>query len=165
MKKELVLIRHTKSSWKDLSMADFDRPLKKDRIDDAKNMGRYLRELGLKPDLVLCSPALRTRQTAELICDKLKYDFDEVSFDKRIYESTAEEVMQVVREVAAEVNTLVVIGHNPSLSHFAAQYTDKLMFEMPTTGVAWLEFENSDWEIYKTTKASLKYLLDPETIK
>lgn len=146
-------------------MADFDRPLKKDRIDDAKNMGRYLRELGLKPDLVLCSPALRTRQTAELICDKLKYDFDEVSFDKRIYESTAEEVMQVVREVAAEVNTLVVIGHNPSLTHFAAQYTDKLMFEMPTTGVAWLEFENSDWEIYKTTKASLKYLLDPETIK
>lgn len=146
-------------------MADFDRPLKKDRIDDAKNMGRYLRELGLKPDLVLCSPALRTRQTAELICDKLKYDFDEVSFDKRIYESTAEEVMQVVREVAAEVNTLVVIGHNPSLTHFAAQYTDKLMFEMPTTGVAWLEFENSDWEIYKTTKASLKYLLDPEAIK
>lgn len=146
-------------------MADFDRPLKKDRIDDAKNMGKYLKGLKLQPDLVVASPALRTKQTAEIICDKLNYDFDKVQFDKRIYESTAEEVMQVIRETDAEVQTLIVIGHNPSLSHFVAQYTDKLLFEMPTTGVAWLEFETADWEIYRTTKASLLYFLTPETIK
>ncbi len=164
MKRELILIRHTKSSWADLGMRDFDRPLKKDRTDDAKNMAKHLKELNLKPDLILCSPALRTKQTVEFFCDKLKYDFNDIVFDMRLYESSAEDYMQVIRETGAKIETLIVIGHNPSITQFANQFLKNKIDEVPTTGVVWLDFENDDWGIYSTTRCRLKYFLTPKTM-
>ena len=164
MKRTLILIRHTKSNWGDFSQPDFDRPIKKDRIDDAKNMATELKDLGAEPDLIICSPAKRTRQTAEYFCDKLKYDYNKILFDKRIYESTAEDVLQVVRETDAAIKTLVVIGHNPSLTHLANMFAENSIDEIPTTGVVWLEFTVKNWEIYKLTPCKLKAFLTPKTI-
>ena len=164
MKRELILIRHTKSSWTDFSLRDFERPLKKDRTDDAKNMAKHLKELEVKPDLILCSPAKRTKQTADFFCEKLKYDFKKIQFDGRLYESCAEEYMSVIRETDEENKTLVVIGHNPSITDFSNQFLESKIDEVPTTGVVWLQFKNSNWEIYRTTPCQLKYLLTPKTI-
>jgi phosphohistidine phosphatase len=164
MKRSLILIRHTKSSWGDLSQPDFDRPIKKERIEDAKEMAAELKELGVEPDLIICSPARRTRQTAEYFYDKLKYEEKDVQFDKRIYESTAEDVLQVVRETDALIKTLVVIGHNPSLTHLANMFAANSIDEIPTTGVVWLEFAAKNWEIYKLTPCKLKAFLTPKTI-
>lgn len=164
MKRNLILIRHTKSSWGDSSLTDFDRPLKKDRIDDAKNMAAKLKELKLHPDLIICSPAIRTKQTAEYFCEKLKYDFGKIVFDIRLYESSAKEYLQVVRETESKIETLVVIGHNPSITHFANQFSKNKIDEIPTTGVVWLQFENDDWEIDHTTPCQLKHFLTPKTI-
>jgi phosphohistidine phosphatase len=164
MKRELVLIRHTKSSWGDLSLSDFDRPLKKERTDDAKRMATKLKELKLLPDLILCSPAMRTRQTAEFFCKKLGYAYKKVVFDKRIYETTERELLEVIRETEAAVKTLIVIGHNPSIPDFACSFNKTPLPDVPTTGVVWLEFENNDWEIYKTTPCRLLHFLTPKTI-
>ena len=164
MKRELILIRHTKSSWANLNQHDFDRPLKKDRVDDAINMAKHLKELELKPDLILCSPALRTKQTAEYFCDKLKYNYDKIVFDKRIYESSTEEYMSVIRETDSKIKSLMLIGHNPSITDFANQFLENKIDEVPTTGVVWLQFENDDWEIYRTTPCKPKYFLTPKTI-
>lgn len=164
MKRELILIRHTKSSWADFSMRDFDRPLKKDRIEDAKNMAEQLKKLKLHPDLIICSPAVRTKQTAEYFCHKLHYDYDKILFEKRIYESSAEEYMQVIRETEKKIKTLVLIGHNPSITDFANLFLGNKIDEVPTTGVVWLEFESEDWEIYRTTPCKLKHFLSPKTI-
>jgi phosphohistidine phosphatase len=164
MKRELILIRHTKSSWVQVDAHDFDRPLKKERTPDAENMAKYLKILGLKPDLILCSPALRTKQTAEFFCDKLKYDYDKIVFDMRLYESSAEDYMQVIRETDKKNKTLVVIGHNPSVTDFANWFLKSRIEEVPTTGVVWFEFDNNDWEIYKTTPCKLTHFLAPKTI-
>lgn len=164
MKRDLVLIRHTKSSWNDFSLADLDRPLKKDRIDDAKKMGDKLKELDLHPDLIICSPALRAKQTAEHICDKLKYYYSKIQFDKSIYESTEEEIMQVIQVTDETVRTLIIIGHNPSLTHFVNNFLRQKIDELPTTGVVWLEFDSSNWEINPSTPFKLKHFLIPKTI-
>lgn len=163
-KKTLVLIRHTKSDWGDFSLPDFDRPLKKDRLDDAKRMAAKLKSLELEPDLILCSPAKRTRQTVAYFCDKLKYEVKEVKFDKRIYESSAQEILQVVHEVDAKVKTLVLVGHNPSITQFANLFIEQRIGEMPTTGVAWIELETNNWEIYRDTPGRLQFFLTPKTI-
>lgn len=163
-KRQLILIRHTKSSWADLGMRDFDRPLKKDRTDDAKSMAKHLKELGVKPDLILCSPALRTKQTVEFFCDKLNYDYNKIEFDMRLYESSAEDYTQVVREGNEEIRTLVVVGHNPSITDFANQFLQNKISEVPTTGVICLEFESDNWEINRATPCKLKYFLAPKTI-
>jgi phosphohistidine phosphatase len=163
MKRTLVLIRHTKSNWGDLSLPDFDRPVKKERIEDAQNMAARLKDLELKPDLIICSPARRTRQTVEYFCDKLKYDPDKIEFDKRIYESTAEEVLQVIRETDARVKTLFVVGHNPSITDLANMFAENSIIEVPTTGVVWLEFGINTWDVYKLTPCKLKAFLTPKT--
>jgi len=163
-KRQLILIRHTKSSWNDFSIPDFDRPLKKDRIEDARKMAAKLKSLKLEPDLIICSPAKRTRQTVEYFCDKLKYDPDKIQLEKRIYESNAEAILQVVRETDASVKTLVLVGHNPSITDFANLFVTEKIDEVPTTGVVWLQFENPDWEIYRPTPCKLKYFLTPKTI-
>ena len=164
MKRELILIRHTKSSWSNLSVSDFDRPLKNDRVDDAKNMAKKLKELQLQPGLIICSPALRTRQTAEYFCDILKYDNCKIQFEKSIYESTVEEILAVIRATDANVKTLVIIAHNPSITNFVNNFLLKKIDELPTTGVVWFEFENPDWDIYGTTPCKLRYYLTPKTI-
>jgi len=164
MKRDLILIRHTKSSWADLGQPDFERPLKKDRIDDAKKMASKLKSLELEPDLIICSPAKRTRQTAAYFCDKLKYDEKKIQFDKRIYEASAEDILEVMRETDAEVETLVIIGHNPSLTHFANLFIMEKIDEIPTTGMVWLTFKHDDWSIYAATPHKLKYFLTPKTI-
>jgi phosphohistidine phosphatase len=164
MKRELVLIRHTKSSWSNFSMPDFERPLKKDRVDDAKRMAEKLKELQLKPDLIICSPAVRTKQTACYFCDQLKYDEQKIQFDKRLYESSAEEYMSVIRETDASTKTLVVIGHNPSITDFVNIYLKATVDEVPTTGVVWFEFETENWEICSDTSCKLKFQLSPKAI-
>ena len=164
MKRELILIRHTKSSWSNLSVSDFDRPLKKDREDDAKNMARKLKELQLQPDLIICSPALRIKQTAECFCDILKYDYSRIQLEKSIYESTEEEILAVIRATDANVKALVIIAHNPSLTYFVNNFLSQKIDELPTTGVVWFEFENPDWDIYGTTPYKLRYYLTPKTI-
>jgi len=163
-KRSLIVIRHTKSDWGDFSQPDFDRPIKKERIDDAKRMAAKLKELELEPDLIICSPAKRTRQTAEYFCDKLKYDIDKVQFDKRIYESSVDDILQVVHETDEKVKTLVIIGHNPSLTYFANLFIEEKIEELPTTGVVWMEFKTDNWEIYRHTVAKRKYFLTPKTI-
>lgn len=163
MKRELILIRHTKSSWNDLSLRDFDRPLKKDRTDDAKNMAAYLKKLDAEPDLIVCSPAKRTRQTVEYFCDRLNYPHNKVQFDERIYESSAEDILSVIRETEDTIERLVIIGHNPSLTHLANYFAVSVP-DLPTTGVAWLVFESVDWQLYQPTPVVLKAFLTPKTI-
>ena len=164
MKRELILIRHSKTIIAEMGMRDFDRPLKKDRTDDAKNMAKYLKGLGLKPELILCSPALRTKQTAELFCEKLNYDYNKIVFDERLYESSAEEYLQVISETESEITTLVVIGHNPSVSFLAGKLANRFLDDMPTSGTAWLSLESDDWKMDTTTLCKLEHFLSPKTI-
>jgi phosphohistidine phosphatase len=163
MKRELILIRHTKSGHT-VFMADFDRPIKEDREEDAKNIGVELKKLKLHPDKVICSPALRTKQTAELVLAKLDYDLQKIQYDIRLYESSAVEYLKVVRETEDKVQKLVLVGHNPSITDFANVFLKKRIDEMPTTGVAWFEFESPDWKISETTSRTLTHFLSPKTI-
>lgn len=165
MKRELILIRHTKSTWADADMRDFDRPLKKDRIEDASNMGKKLNDLKLKPDMIVCSPAERTKQTAEIICSNVPFDYKKLSFDIRLYESSSEEYMKVVQEIPKEVKTLAVVGHNTSITDFANNIMPHHIAQLPTTGVLWLEFNSPDWDLKKEKFYKLVHFLTPRTIK
>lgn len=164
MSKELVLIRHTKSSWKELGMRDFDRPLKSDRLSDAENVFKELARLKLTPDLVICSPAVRTKQTAEHFCAQTGYNFSAIDFDMRLYESSAEDYLEVIREQKKSANTLVIIGHNPSITMFANLFVPHSIDEMPTTGVAWLSLEADDWDVGRNTSNILRHFITPKRL-
>ncbi|MEV0495294.1 SixA phosphatase family protein [Streptomyces atratus] len=109
----LIVLRHAKSAWPD-GVPDLDRPLSGRGRRDAPAAGRRLREAGRVPDAVVCSPALRTRQTWDLVSPELGAT-PTVVHDPRLYEASAAELLHVVREMDESCRTLLLIGHSPGV--------------------------------------------------
>jgi len=112
----LVLFRHAKSAWPDV--ADHDRPLARRGIRAAPVMGRWLREAGFLPGQVLCSTARRAQETWQFAQVGLAAT-PPVTFDARIYEAAATDLLAVIREVPPATGTLLLIGHNPAIENLA----------------------------------------------
>src|SRR5262252_3699243 len=112
----LVLFRHAKSAWPDV--ADHDRPLARRGIRAAPGMGRWLREAGLLPGQVLCSTARRARETWQFTQAGLAAS-PPVTFDVRIYEAAAADLLVLIRQAAPATDTLLLIGHNPAIEGLA----------------------------------------------
>ncbi|MGP3927722.1 SixA phosphatase family protein [Streptomyces sp. 8N616] len=114
--RRLYVLRHAKSARPD-GVADQDRPLAPRGRRDAPAAGRWLRDTGAAPDLVLCSPAWRTRETWDLAAPELRAGgaAPQVTYDAGVYQATAEELLALVRQIPADVRTLLLIGHNPGL--------------------------------------------------
>jgi len=120
--RRLVLLRHAKSDWPDV--ADHERPLAKRGRRDAPLVGRWLGASGYVPDTVVCSTALRARQTWELAAEGLAAAAPTASpavrYEARVYEATVLGLLMLVREFDPAWRTTVVVGHNPGLAELAA---------------------------------------------
>lgn len=116
--KTLLLMRHGKSSWDDVALADFERPLMRRGIEASTRMGRELARRGWTPSLALVSPALRTRQTWELVAAELPEQPAMISVEA-LYDASADELLAEIRGVDKKLTTLIVVGHNPGLQELA----------------------------------------------
>lgn len=114
----LVLLRHAKAEPPDNYADDFDRPLSRRGRGDAEAAGRWLVSAGLVPDLVLCSAAVRTRETWLSVSKAV--GSVPVTFEQSLYLSNAVEALELIQETDATVGTLLVIGHNPTMSVLSA---------------------------------------------
>ncbi|WP_419996346.1 SixA phosphatase family protein [Streptomyces boninensis] len=112
--RRLVVLRHAKSAWPE-GVADHDRPLADRGVRDAPEVGAWLHAAGLAPDLVLCSDAVRTRETWELAAEQLGGIAAVPQYDERLYAATADELLGVVREAAPGTRTVLLVGHNPGV--------------------------------------------------
>jgi phosphohistidine phosphatase len=138
----LHLLRHLKSSWDDPSLADVDRPLAPRGRKAGKKLARHLRKTDVRPELVLCSPAVRTRQTLAAV--EAALGAPEVSFDEDLYGASEEELLDALRRVEPERGSVLVIGHNPGLEDLAFALTGKAQEKFPTGALATLSFA-CDW--------------------
>ena len=124
--RRLVLLRHAKSDWPDV--ADHDRPLAKRGRRDAPAVGRWLGQSGYAPDAVICSTALRARETWELASAGLRAAAPgaapAVRYESRVYDATVLGLLMLVREFRPEWRTALLVGHNPGLAELAAGLTD-----------------------------------------
>ena len=159
---QLILLRHAKSDWPE-DVPDHDRPLAKRGQRDAPKVGRWLRRHGYLPGTVICSTALRTRQTWELAADRLEVS-PTVRFERRAYGASAMTLLYLARElpVTADAGTALVIAHNPGISDLAASLagTHHGGISFPTAGVAVLEFDG-DWADLAPGQARLAAFVIP----
>ncbi len=95
--KRVYLVRHAKSDWKRIGLADRDRPLNKRGKRDAPVMGQRLAARGVKPDLIVTSPAKRARKTAKVFAKELGYPKDEIVVEERVYEGGVEDLWDIIR--------------------------------------------------------------------
>ncbi|MGW2562904.1 SixA phosphatase family protein [Streptomyces sp. NPDC001514] len=142
----LVLLRHAKSAWPDV--ADNERPLAPRGRRDAPVAGRLLREMTCVPDLVICSTARRARETWELAAAELGAKVP-VRYDEQVYGADPAELIDVLREVPAEVGTALLVGHNPGMEDLAGALTAeaegdalaRMTEKFPTSAFAVLDFD------------------------
>lgn len=162
--KNLLLMRHAKSSFKEGDLPDFERPLSKRGEKDASKMGKLVKDKELKPDLILSSTAQRASQTAELIADKCKYE-GEIVFVQDFYLGEPEAYLTALRDLDDEnTDTVLVVGHNPGLESLLQLLTDKVE-SLPTCAIAHLELPIRTWKALSTDiVAHLKHVWRPRDI-
>jgi phosphohistidine phosphatase len=109
----LHLLRHAKSSWDNAGLADFDRPLSDRGRQSAAALSSHLAAGGVRPDVVLCSPAQRTRETLEGLGEAIAGAA--VRFEPAIYDGGVEELLDLLRELPVDAAVVFAIGHNPTM--------------------------------------------------
>lgn len=169
--KTLCLLRHAKSSWNQPGLADFERPLNARGRAACATMAHALRDRGLEPDLVLCSPAARTRETLACILDQTGWA-PPVVHPAVLYPGDPGAVLGAIRAVPATAARLLVIGHNPGIHalalHLAAQSADdaarRLAAKFPTAALAVLSFGLTRWRDVAPGQGRLTAFLTPASL-
>lgn len=141
--KTLYLLRHAKSSWDDPSQTDFERPLNQRGLKAAPLMGEFMAKNGFEPSVIVSSPAMRAKTTAQLVKDAGSFSAD-IIFKKSIYEASPNALRQIVAEISNEHSSAMLVGHNPGIEGFIHYLTGQLE-PMPTAALAVIELEIENW--------------------
>ncbi|MGB4594500.1 MAG: histidine phosphatase family protein [Anaerolineaceae bacterium] len=144
MTKTLLLMRHGKSSWKDESLPDIKRPLKKRGEEDSEAIGKILKHKKLLPDVILTSPAKRARQTAEISAKEAGISKRVVVVDA-LYMAEVQDIFNVLLGLEGNPDLVMVVGHNPGLEA-TLQTLDGRVSALPTGSMACLRLEVEDWK-------------------
>ena len=156
--KKLLLVRHAKAE-KDTTVKDINRPLKYIGIQDAAFMADRLQEHSLVPQIIVTSPALRTKTTAEIFADHLS--LPEPSISKKIYEANAQDLLQVINRLPDQYNFIALVGHNPGMAQILYYLTGEVK-DVHTSTVALIEFETDDWASVSGDTGKLVYYSSPK---
>ncbi|HEY0266976.1 MAG TPA: histidine phosphatase family protein [Rhizomicrobium sp.] len=152
--KRLFLLRHSKAQPADGATGDFDRTLMLSGMQDGAAMARYLRRNDHRVELILCSPAARTTQTAELVLQELE---SEIEYRDNLYLAEPPKILAAIRGAPARVSALMVVGHNPGLETCATLLArepvrrkerarhEALEEKFPTSALAILDFDVGRW--------------------
>ena len=144
--KTIILTRHAKSSWNTDSATDFERPLNKRGFDDAPVMAKRLLEHGPLPQLVISSTAKRAHQTAELLMRELALDQKLLTTTESIYEVPARDLINQMKQLPADADIAMIIGHNPAMSSACSYLSKDADMQMSTLAMVCMELDVEDWE-------------------
>jgi phosphohistidine phosphatase len=170
--RSLLLMRHAKAERLEPGRSDFDRTLAPSGRADAKTIGGYLVRHRSIPDRVVISPAVRTRETWTQAAGV----FGQVpgaSFVDRLYNASPAAILEVIRQTADNVGTLLVIGHNPGLQELAAmliasgdvEARERLGREFPTSALATISFAVESWSSVHARGGRLEHFITPKWLK
>jgi len=166
--KRLILLRHAKSSWEDDRLADNERPLAPRGRKAGKQLARWLAGHEVRPDLVVCSSALRAQQTLALIVGAL--GGPPVSIEDGLYAASLETLLARMRRLPGDAACVLFVGHNPGLTELClllargGEQRDRVAENLPTGGLAVLEFEIDAWPAVEVGEARLVELVLPREL-
>lgn len=168
---QLYLLRHAKSSWGNPGTADHDRPLAPRGQRAAPLIGLAMKNGHFEPGLILCSTAIRARQTLDLVLGAGEFAA-ETKFDRRIYDADAEDILGLIATTPPQANRLMIVGHNPTMHGLALQLSQKgnnddlirLQTKYPTGGLAVIEFVAEDWQAVVSEPGTLKAFFVPRDL-
>lgn len=143
--KILYLVRHAKSSWKDDSLSDKERPLSGRGRASAPEMGLRLREQGHQPDLIISSPANRAYSTARLLARELGFKVEDIVTHDSLYFSGLISMTNMLEKLDDQYRKVMIVGHNPAMTNLLNALADTSTINMPTCAIAVIGFDIASW--------------------
>jgi len=171
--KRLFLLRHAKAVPATGGMEDFDRTLLLSGMQDGAHMARWLRKADYRLDLILCSSAARTTQTAELVLHEITA---EIEYRDNLYLAEPARILAAIRGAPAAVTNLMVVGHNPGMEACAGLLArepvrakerarhEALEEKFPTCALAILDFDVGRWRDVAQASGKLVDFVRPKDI-
>ncbi len=143
--KTLILVRHAKSDWGNLSLSDFDRPLNERGLRDAPRMAQHLIEKGIAIDAFIASPAKRAKKTAQIFSNAYERDKDAIIYHTALYLAPPTVFFDVISQTDNQYNSIAVFSHNNGLTDFANLLTNTRIDDLPTCGVFAVNIATDNW--------------------
>lgn len=160
--KILYLVRHAKSSWKDDSISDAERPLNKRGERDAPFMAELLYRKGIQPDLLVSSPALRALSTAKIFANTFEYLEGRIQVEDSAYLAETEDIWRIVRNFDNGSDSAMLFGHNPGFTEFVNFFDNVYIDNVPTSGVVCIAFSSENWEFCSAEHAKVMWVEYPK---
>lgn len=163
--KQLTLLRHAKSSWAEPEQDDHERPLNARGKTDAPDMANRLLEKGCSPDLILCSSAKRTQQTAGALMQTLGCDSKALTIQGELYLATAGTILDYIQQTDSQIEHCMVIGHNPGLEMLGRQLHPSAPMQLPTCAVLHFALHSNSFALDENTEIELLFYDFPKSRK
>ena len=154
--KTLSLVRHAKAVPRSQGIGDMKRSLVPVGRTDARILARHAKAKGIKPELLLSSPANRTVETAQIFAEEFRYPFESIVLNDAIYDEGELALLDIVRNLDDQYGSVMIFGHNPSLTDFAAILLDDFQEIVPKSGLVCITFKTKQWSRITGGKGKLK---------
>ena len=161
--KKLIIIRHSKSSWKDLSLGDFHRPLNRRGKSDGPIMANFLSRKINKICFLHSSSSVRTFETSKFFIDRIK--FDKIKYDDSLYHSSSFSILNMIRNYSDNFSSVAIIAHNPGLTNLINEVTNISIDNLPTTGLVEIDFNCLKWNNVSSKNSNLIEIKFPKQLK
>ena len=160
--KRLYIIRHAKSSWKDHSLYDWERPLNKRGKRNIPEMGSFLKKKNTHIDLMISSHAERALTTAIGIGEYLNYAEEKIQVTEELYHAGYREIYGVLNNIPDSIQSVAIFGHNPGFTTFANSLTNGHIDNIPTCGVCAVDLPVTSWQDVAPGIGKMDYFMYPK---
>jgi phosphohistidine phosphatase len=161
--KTLFLVRHAKSSWDDILLSDFERPLNERGKDDGPKMAKRLRKKNVKIDAFISSPAKRAKKTAEYFAKEFDVAKDEIIFISALYDADVTDFAETVKNLDDSYNSIALFSHNPGITSYANQLIDTPRIDnIPTSSVFAITSDAQKWKDFAKAKKEFLFFDYPK---
>lgn len=170
--KTILLLRHAKSAWSDPRLDDHERPLNRRGVQAATAMADHIAQREPRPDLILCSTAMRTRQTLAPLLKRLDAPAPPIALEKDLYLASEDVLLAHLRTVGDDVATILLVGHNDGIWHLAEELAGSgpvavlaaLRGKYPTGALATLRVPDGPWRDLAPGSAKLVAFVRPRDL-
>ena len=162
--KTLTLLRHAKSSWSNPGLGDHERPLNPRGEREAPEMARRINEAGIRPSLIVSSPATRAWNTAKFLAKEISYPNEFLQRDNKLYGAGLDTLIRYLASQDSGFNSILMVGHNPGLTEFANYLVPDVTNNLPTAGVLSVQIDSDDWDLRDAKSITLELYDYPKRV-
>lgn len=163
--KTLYLVRHAKSSWDFPDLTDKERPLNKRGNRNAPVMAEYLKKRMSSPDIFICSPSQRTKETANYFLKAFDKNRNQMIYEEDLYHAYENDFEKVISHINNSHDSAMLFAHNPGITDYVNELTNRFIDNIPTCGVAAIDLDIDMWGDIKRAKGELMFYYYPKGIK